>query len=117
MGTFVGCSNEAPQPPANRAVIDENVIEGGRGGSYRLVEVDGRRFERERVSTVADRMPGALLTDGTHEFKAVYSGFDDSTRREVTFTATVEAGKRYRIATRNELPALIEETPPSSKKK
>jgi len=117
LGAFLGCANEAPKPPTDRAVIDENVIDGVGGGTYRLVDIDGRRFERERVLTVPDRMPGALVGEGTHEFKVVFSPNNDSARRESTFTATVEVGKRYRIATRNELPALVEETlPPSSKR-
>jgi hypothetical protein len=79
---------------------------------YRLVEIDGRPVEREQVPSWKDMMPGALIAPGIHVFKVAVTPalhHPGEIPTEITFTAVVEARKRYLIGSKAGLPILVEE--------
>lgn len=110
--------------PEGYAIVREHLISSGKGMvprissnlDYRIVEIDGASFAREKVPLLADMQPGALISAGTHRIKAMVEPHQrppDSKPKEVTFTATVESRKIYYLVDDNERqPVLIAVTFP-----
>ncbi|MGA2691694.1 MAG: hypothetical protein ABSF76_04970 [Opitutaceae bacterium] len=91
--------------PKGFAVVREHVVTAPRNHppirstlDFTLVQIDGAQVHRETPPPFVDMQPGAIVSAGTHQFKArvqphlLPRGFQP---REVTFTAAVEGGRIY----------------------
>jgi hypothetical protein len=79
---------------------------------FTILEVDGAPVRREIPPRYVDIQPGALVSAGSHRFKAKVAphllprGYQ---AHEVVFTANVESGKVYYLVDdKNRDPVLIE---------
>jgi len=113
---WAGCRLSYP----HSAIIDDNIAVAPRSKppirnelNLTLAEIDGKPVSRERVF-FEDAWSGAVSDPGAHRFKVVvstqFSG-PKSWSRETTFSATVEAGKRYALVSDNGIPSLLEYRP------
>lgn len=104
--------------PAGFAVVREHVVSAPRNDppvastlDFTITEIDGAPVTREKIPPWVDLQPGALMSAGTHQFKALVAPHlrpRDWRAKEVSFTATVESGKVYFLVDREGAPALIE---------
>ena len=81
---------------------------------YTLFDIDGQGVKLEKIPPLVDMQPGAVVGPGTHRFKvrvAPHLRRPDYVPQVVTFTATVEAGKRYFVVSGGTQPALVEQNP------
>jgi len=124
-----GCLCSACKPwnmttaPAGHAIIRTHLIEQGALDpkapaasplDFTLLEVDGGPVVLETIPASVDLQRGALVTAGTHRFKAraqphlLPAGYKP---REIQFELTVEEGKVYELVDRNGQPTAIESHP------
>ncbi len=114
-----GCSRwNAEEAPAGFAIIREHMISAPQNDppitstlDYTLIKIDGNPVVRETIPPLVDLQRGALVSAGTHEFKALVSphvrppGHEPA---EVVFTAEVQSAKVYYLVGQDGGPVLIE---------
>jgi hypothetical protein len=80
---------------------------------FTIIEIDGASFTRETPPLLVDMQPGALVTAGTHRFRAKVMPHlrrVDDQPHDVSFVAAVESGKAYFLVDdKDKMPVLIEE--------
>jgi hypothetical protein len=102
----------------DRAVVLDEVVLAPRNDppirndfSFRLVGIDGQPVKRERPPFWMDAAPGVLVDPGEHVFAVTLTpvlrpaGYGP---QAITFTAVVEAKKRYIISGGETVPRLVE---------
>jgi hypothetical protein len=114
-----GCSKwNAEDAPAGFALIREHTISAPGNDppitgtlDFTLIEIDGNPVARETIPPWIDQQRGALVSAGTHQFKAMASPHvrpPDHQPAEVVFTATVKSSKVYYLVGKDGGPVLIE---------
>ena len=117
-----GCSKwNAEEAPAGFAIIREHTISAPGNDppitstlDFTLIEIDGKPVTRETVPPWVDLQRGALVSAGTHQFKAMVSphvrppGYQPA---EVVFTATVNSSRVYYLVGKDGGPVLIKAKP------
>jgi hypothetical protein len=114
-----GCSNwNAEEAPTGFAVIREHVVLAPGNDppisstfDYTIVEIDGKPVTRETIPPLVDMQPGALVSAGSHEFKALVSPHarpPDHRPAKAVFRADVQSKKVYYLVDKDGGPVLIE---------
>jgi hypothetical protein len=114
-----GCGGrDLSQAPAGFGVVREHVIFDPHNVppissklDFTIFEIDGAPVKREIPPPFVDMQPGALVSAGTHRFKARVAPIirpRDYQPYEVTFEAKLESGKVYYLVDQNGDPVLIE---------
>ena len=78
---------------------------------FTILEIDGAPVKREVLPPFVDMLPGALLSAGSHHFKAKVAPImrsPDHQSHDVTFDASVESGEIYYLVDKDGSPVLIE---------
>ena len=114
-----GCSNwNSAEAPAGFAIIREHMISVPKNDppihstlDFTITEIDGKPVTRESVPPFVDMQPGALVSAGSHEVKALVSPHvrpPDHRPAQVVFKVNVESTKVYYLVGKDGGPALIE---------
>ena len=110
--TLAGCAmGPKPTAPPPTARINDVTVPYPLNRGYTLVEVDGRptpRVRGEGFNWFVTMVPFADVEPGVHTFAVKRS--EDGTSGKITkITASVEAGKQYRIdVDANGVPTIVE---------
>jgi len=109
-----GCAGDY----SGMAVIDDEIVSAPRASppvrndlDFVLLEVDGRPAVRERVPFLIDAHPGVVAAPGTHAFRVSIAPVARPAAyvpKQAVFTATVAAGERYALVSRDGSPSLLE---------
>lgn len=116
---IAGCSNwNAGKAPAGFAVIREHVVSAPGNDppisstlDYSIVEIDGKPVTRETILPLVDMQAGALVSAGSHEFKALVSPHFRPRNHQpanTVFRADVQSTKVYYLVDKRGGPVLIE---------
>jgi hypothetical protein len=114
-----GCSQwNAEEAPAGFAVVREHVIAAPGNDppisstlDFTVIEVDRKPVTRETIPLLVDVQPGALVSAGSHEFKALVSPHarpPNHRPAEVVFSANVQSTKVYYLVDKDGEPVLVE---------
>jgi hypothetical protein len=101
-----GCSLSKQEIP--HATIDDISIGSELDPSYQIAEVDGKPVVRQSgiVNTV---VPFAIVTPGSHVFLLKPEIASSVPAGTISISATVEAGKRYRLVRKEGRVSLVED--------
>jgi hypothetical protein len=114
-----GCSNwDVGKAPAGFGVIREHVVSAPGNDppisstfDYSIVEIDGKPVSRETIPPWIDMVSGALVSAGSHEFKALVSPHLRPLNHQpakTVFRADVQSTKVYYLVDKEGGPVLIE---------
>ncbi len=107
--TLAGCATfSKPTDPKPTARINDVTVPYPPNRGYTLVEVDGRPVTRVRGKGFVTAVPYADVEPGVHTF-AVKASLEGDSAKIAKITASVEAGKQYRIdVDSNGVPTIVE---------